>query len=141
MYLLKVFALFVFTMIIVTLSGSCISRTPESTTAPKEVQLTQDGGACGSGVGLNEGDTLVLVMDGNSSSGYTWEVGYYVPAVIKPEGEQAVQSGADLASASDTSTFRFVAVGEGQAELLMVYEPLDEDLPDLGTCQVDVTVK
>jgi predicted secreted protein len=138
---LKKCALVVVAMVILSLNGSCASRTPEATPVPKEVQLTQKGGACGSGVGLNEGDTLVLVLEGDSSSGYTWEVGFHVPAVMNPEGVPTVQSGADLASASDTYTFRFLAIGEGQAELLMIYKPLDKDLLVLGTCQVIVTVE
>jgi predicted secreted protein len=138
---LKICALVVVAMIILSLDGCSAIRTPEVTPAPKEVQLTQEGGACGSGVGLNEGDTLELILDGDSSAGYIWEIGFYVPAVIKPAGEQKNQSGSDLSSASDKYTFRFLAVGEGQAELVMIYKPFEKDLPDLETCKVDVTVK
>ena len=138
---LKIVVLFVVTMIILSLDGCSASRTAEVTPMPKEVQLSQKGGACGSGVGLNEGDTLVLLLEGDSSSGYIWEVGFYVPAVIEPVDEPIVQSESSLGSESGTYAFRFLATGEGQAELVMIYKPLEKDLPVLKTCELDVTVK
>jgi predicted secreted protein len=136
---MKMIVLFVILMTILSLDGCGASRTPEL--MPKEVQLTQTGGACGSGVGLNEGDTLVLVLDGGSSSGYAWEVGFYVPAVIGPVGEPIVQSESSPDSANGTYTFRFLAVGEGEAELHMIYGPPEKDSPEFKTCQLTVTVK
>jgi predicted secreted protein len=138
---LKMIVLLVVLTILLSLNGCSASRTPEVTPAPKEVQLTQKGGACGSGVGLNEGDTLVLILEGDPSSDYTWEVGFYVPAVIEPVGEPIVQSKSSSGSASDTYTFRFLAVGEGEAELHMIYGPPEKDSPEFKTCQLTVTVK
>jgi predicted secreted protein len=136
---MKMIVLFVILMTILSLDGCGASRTPE--VMPKEVQVTQKGGACGSGVGLNEGDPLVLILDGDSSSGNVWEVGFYVPAVIEPVGEPIVQSESSLGSESSTYTFRFLAAGEGQAELVMIYKPLEKDMPVLKTCELVVTVK
>jgi predicted secreted protein len=138
---LKMIVLLVVLTILLSLNGCSASRTPEVTPAPKEVQLTQKGGACDSGVGLNEGDTLVLILEGDPSSDYTWEVGFYVPAVIEPVGEPIVQSKSSSGSASDTYTFRFLAVGEGEAELHMIYGPPEKDSPEFKTCQLTVTVK
>jgi predicted secreted protein len=140
MSLQKILVSFVVAMIISLLNGSCTSRTLEAAPAPKEVQLSQKGGACGSGVGINQGDTLVLVMDGETSPGYRWEVGFFVPVVIKPEDEQESQTDSDRFTISENQSFRFLAVGEGQAELLMIYEPFDTDLANPESCQVDVTV-
>lgn len=125
--------------IIFSLYGCSTSRTPD--VMPKEVQVTQNGGACGSGVGLNEGDTLVLILEGDPSSDYTWEVGFYVPAVIEPAGEQKDQSESNPASESGTYTFRFLAVGEGESELLMIYGPPEKGSPEHKTCQLTVNVK
>ena len=138
---LKIVVLFVVTMIILSLDGCSASRTPEVTPVPKEVQLTQKGGACGSGIGLNEGDTLVLILEGDPSSNYTWEVGFYVPAVIEPVGEPIVQSESSPDSANSTSTFRFLATGEGEADLHMIYGPPEKDSAEFKTCQLTVDVK
>jgi len=136
---IKILTFVAVSMIIFSLYECSASQTP--TTTPKEVQVTQNGGACGSGVGLNEGDTLVLILEGDPPSGYTWEIGFYVPAVIEPAGEQKDQSESNPASESGTYTFRFLAVGEGQAELMMIYKPVEKDLPVLKTCQLTVKVK
>jgi predicted secreted protein len=126
----KKIVLFAIAITICMLSGSCTTPAPATTSEPKEVQITQVGGACGSGVGLNQGDTLVLVMDGDSSPDYIWEIGFYVPAVIKPVDEQESQSDSAQFGSSENNTFRFLAVGEGQAELLLIYKPVDTDLAD-----------
>jgi predicted secreted protein len=140
MKLIALIALTTIILVLNVLNGSCTFQTPQAIPTQKEVQLTQKGGACGSGVGLNQGDTLVLVMDGDSASGYAWEVGFYVPAVIKPADKQERQSDSDRFSTSENQTFRFLAVGEGQAELLLIHKPFEVDLADTETCQVDVTV-
>lgn len=109
---------------------------------PKEVQLTEEGGACGSGVGLNVGDTLNLILDGAPSTGYTWEVGFYVPEVIKPTGEPEQQSDSNLVGASEAYLFRFLAVGEGEVTLRMIYhKPWEKDVADLKTCEVTIKVE
>jgi predicted secreted protein len=109
---------------------------------PKEVQLTEQGGACGHALGLDSGDTLVLVLDREPDSEYQWEVGFYVPEVIQPEDDTAAQSASNMASETSTQTLRFLAMGEGQATLVLVYHnPLEEDAPDLKTCEVTVEIK
>ena len=83
-----------------------------------------------------------MILEGNPSTGYTWEVGFYVPEVMKPAGEPKYQSASSQAGAGGTYTFRFLAVGEGQATLRLIYHrPWEQDVPDLKTCEVTVTVK
>lgn len=109
---------------------------------PKEVQITEDGLACGSGTELNVGDTLVLILNGNPSTGYTWDVGFYVHPVIEPLGEPEYQPDSNLPEAAGTYTFRFLAVGEGQATLRLIYHrQQDEKMMVLKTCDVTTTVK
>ncbi len=138
---LKMIVLMIVSVIILSLNRCSASRTPEVTPMPKEVQLTQKGGACGSGVGLNEGDTLVLILDVDAPSDYTWELGFYVPAVIEPAGEQTSQSESNSASGNGSTTFRFRAVGEGESELHLIYGPPEKDSPEFKTCQLAVNVK
>ena len=112
------------------------------TPQPKEVQITEDELACGTGVGLNVGDTLILILNGNPSTGYTWDVAFYVHPVIEPTGEPEYQSDSNLVGAGGTYTFHFLATGEGEAKLAMIYHrPFDKDAPILKTCEVTVTVK
>lgn len=142
---LHVFLLIVVLLVALSLVGGSMYYTQGSSAdleAPKEVQVTEKGGACGSGVGLNAGDTLVLILEGNPSTGNAWEVGFHVPAVISPVGEPEYQPGSSQIGAGGTVTFRFLAVGEGEAIIRMIYRrPWEKDVPALKTCEVTVIVK
>ena len=129
-------------MLVLTGCSTLINQRYQQSPQPKDVQLTEDGLACGSGTELNVGDTLILILNGNPSTGYTWGVVYYVQPVIEPRGEPEYQSSSNLPGAVGTNTFRFLAVGEGQATLRLVYHrPQNEKLTVLKTCDVNVTVK
>ena len=147
MYRIKIipFILAIVPVVGTLLIGGCTilyNQGGEQTPQPKEVQITEDGLACGSGVGLNVGDTLILILNGNPSTGYTWDVGFYVHPVIEPAGEPEYQSDSNLVGAGGTYTFHFLATGEGEAKLAMIYHrPFDKDAPILKTCEVTVTVK
>jgi len=129
-------------MLVATSCNILINQWHQQSPQPKEVQLTEDGLACGSGTELNVGDTLILILNGNPATGYTWDVGYYVHPVIEPRGEPEYQPGSNLPGAAGTYTFRFLAVGEGQTTLRLIYHrPQDEKMTVLKTCDVNVTVK
>jgi len=128
-------------MLVLTSCNTLINRGDQQTPLPKDVQLTEDGLACGSGTELNVGDTLILILNGNPSTGYTWDVGFYVHPVVEPLGEPKYQPDSNLLGASGKYTFRFLAVGEGQATLRMIYHrPKDENMSVLKICDVTVTV-
>jgi len=129
-------------MLVITGCTTLINQGDQQTPQPKEVQLTEDGLACGSGTELNVGDTLIVILNGNPSTGYTWDVGFYVHPVIKLCGEPKYQPESNLPGAAGTYTFRFLAVGEGQATLRLIYHrPQDEKMTVLKTCDVTATVK
>ena len=130
-------------IIIAALLGGCGQKTKNSANLPhpKEVQLTDKGGACGSSVGLNAGDTLVLILEGTPSTEYVWEVGFYVPQIITPNNTFD-QSDTEPVGLFGVQTFRFLATGGGQATLRMIYHnPMEKDAIDLKNCDVTVDVK
>ncbi len=105
--------------------------------APKEVRLTEKQGACGSGVGLNVGDTLELVMESNLA-GYAWDIGFNVPAVLKVTGEPSHDPGSNPGA---TATFHLTAVAEGQEMLRLLYHSVvDATAPHSRICDVQVMV-
>lgn len=132
---------------VIVLIGVAVQRLQGSPTpaispaAPKEVEVTEEGGACGSAVGLNTGDTLLVGLQGNPSTGYTWELGFSVPSVIQPAGEADVRPASNLLGANATYTFRLRAVGEGEVTLIFIYHrPFEQNVPPVKTCEVTVTV-
>ncbi len=125
----------------VVLSSACTFalQKPQTTElqAPKEVRLTEKQGACGSGVDLNVGDTLELVMESNLA-GYAWDIGFNVPAVLKVTGEPSHDPGSNPGA---TATFHLTAVAEGQEMLRLLYHSVvDATAPHSRICDVQVMV-
>ena len=87
-----VIKVFIVGVLILTGCSALDKKGNQQTARSKEVQLTEKANACGTGVGLNVGDTLALILDGNPSTGYTWEVGFYANAVVEPLGEPEYKS-------------------------------------------------
>ena len=134
---------FVNLVIILSMAGYSLLKTakPEQRQAPKQVQITEDGNACGSAVGLNAGDTLDVILNGDPSTGYSWTVGFYTPSVIKPTGEPEYLPDSQLLGAVGTYTFQFLAIGEGQSVLRLIYSrQWEEDTPEIKTCEITVQV-
>lgn len=104
---------------------------------PKEVRLTESQGACDSGVGLNVGDTLEVVMD-SELEGYVWDIGFSVPAVLKVTGQPSRDAGS---RPGGTETFHLKAVAVGQEVLRLFYHtPGSETAAHSRICDVQVTV-
>jgi inhibitor of cysteine peptidase len=109
----------------------------------KTVLINESTTASGSGVGLTVGDALELVLEGNASTGYTWDIGFIDSVVLHSLGdpEYAEAEATDTVGEPGHYTFHFSAAGEGQVELVMIYHrPLEPNVPPLKTFQLRVTV-
>jgi inhibitor of cysteine peptidase len=109
---------------------------------PNEVRLSEKGGDCGSTVELNTGDTLALALEGNPTTGYTWEIESNDPAVLEPNGEPEFTPDSELLGAGGIYTFRFNAIARGRVTLRLIYRrPFENDVPALKSCEVAIDVK
>ena len=108
---------------------------------PQTIHLTEQKG-CGSTVELKAGDMLELMLAGNPTTGYVWEISSSVPTVIRPVGEPEYKANSAALGAGGIYTFRFQAVAAGQAQLKLIYHrPFERATPPLKTCDVTVVVK
>jgi len=73
------------------------------------------------------GEQIVLELEGNATTGYTWAVTAVDPAVLAPAGDPDYQSESDADGAGGTYTFRFDAVGPGETEVVLMYFPSWEE--------------
>ena len=109
---------------------------------PNEVRLTEKGGDCGSTVELNTGDTLVLTLEGNPTTGYVWEIESNDPAVLESAGEPEFNPDSEAIGSGGTYTFRFTAVAEGKVTFKLVYQrPFEVNVQELKSCEVIINVK
>jgi inhibitor of cysteine peptidase len=75
----------------------------------------------GSTITLHPGDTLELVLQGNPSTGYTWEVKPGSEALLKQKGEPEFTPDSKALGAEGRMTFRFDVVAEGKGSLVLLY--------------------
>ncbi len=128
-----------FASINILLLVGCSANQPPT---PSEVRLTEKGGDCGSSVELNTGDSLSLTLEGNPTTGYTWEVESNDPAVLKPTGEPEYSPDSEAIGAGGTYTFRFTAVATGKVALKLIYHRTFEvGVPEIKSCEVTINVK
>jgi len=86
-----------------------------------------DEGDAGAVVEMSVGEQVVLELEGNATTGYTWQVTSIDPAVLAPAGDPDYESSSDADGAGGTFTFRFDAVGVGEAQVVLMYFPSWEE--------------
>jgi inhibitor of cysteine peptidase len=107
--------------------------------AADEVNL--DANDNGDQVELKSDQTLVISLEGNPTTGYTWEVAEVDEGVLRQVGEMEfeTQDTGDV-GVGGVQILRFEAVNSGQTDLELVYHRSWEDEEPLKTFSVQVTV-
>ena len=126
--LIKVFVLISLLLAALTACGSA-----------NEVKL--DAGDNGSQVELNTDQTLVISLDGNPTTGYTWEVAELDKGVLVQVGETEFEPDSDAVGAGGMQVLRFEVVNSGQTDLELVYHRSWEDEDPADTFSVQMVVR
>jgi inhibitor of cysteine peptidase len=96
----------------------------------------------GSTVELRVGDTMEVVLDGNPTTGFSWETAAVDASVLKQLGEPQFEPASNLIGSGGEFTFRFEAVASGQTLLQLLYHrPWEKDVPPEKTFEVTVIVQ
>jgi inhibitor of cysteine peptidase len=104
------------------------------------VTLTEED--AGSTVELRVGDTMEVVLDGNPTTGFSWETAAIDESVLKQLGETGFEPHSSLIGSGGKFTFRFQAVASGQTLLRLVYHrSWETEVPPEKTFQVTVVVQ
>jgi inhibitor of cysteine peptidase len=124
---------------VVTLAVAC---TPDVGSSG-EVSLTESQN--GQAITLSPGQSLVVTLPANPTTGYSWTVTAPGTPQLKQDGEGVYTPDAGAAGrvgAGGTTVFRFVAVEAGATTLVLAYaRPFEPDQPPAKTFSVPVTVK
>lgn len=119
---------------ILLLNGGLGARNPATVTVSEP--------NANSNVALHVGDTLVVTLDGNPSTGYTWEVASNDPAILKSEGEAQFTPDTSALGSGGKVILRFETVGIGQTPLKLIYHrPFETGVAPLKAFELTVTVK
>ena len=119
-----------------SVASSCTSRTGD------EVLISEkdDGGA----IELNTGQQLILTLNSNPTTGYSWQVLEIDEAVLRQVGSsEYTQNPAaeQVVGAGGTDTFRFEAVDSGEFKLTLGYaRPWEERSDAIEFFQITIIV-
>lgn len=81
-------------------------------------------------VELNKGQFLTVSLEGNPTTGFTWEAADLDDQILRQVGEAQFSPDSDLIGAGGTQTLRFEALNSGQTTLGLVYHRPWEDKSD-----------
>jgi inhibitor of cysteine peptidase len=97
----------------------------------------------GSQVSVKVGEQVAISLDGNPSTGYTWEAIGLDTAIFEQVGQATfISSNPGLVGAGGSMTLIFKAVKTGTAVLTLVYHrPWETGVTPLETFSVAITVK
>ena len=106
----------------------------------KTVTLTEAD--AGKTIELQNGNLLVVTLDGNITTGFNWEMVPQTPAVLKQQGEPETTPDSSALGAGGKISLKFQAVQTGQASLTLIYHrSFEKDVPPEKTFEVTILVK
>ncbi len=84
----------------------------------------------GDRVSLRPGDEIQVTLAGNATTGFSWELVEYDPAVITPLGEPTYEEGdVELVGAGGEWTWTLRGVAGGESQVQFAYHRAWEDEP------------
>jgi inhibitor of cysteine peptidase len=100
----------------------------------------------GGQVEVNKGQTLVLALESNPTTGFRWEVVGLQQSVLRQQGEAAFKVASELdpppPGTGGVEVFRFEAIEAGETTLELVYHrPWERDVEPLETFSVVLLVR
>jgi inhibitor of cysteine peptidase len=94
---------------------------------------------------INQGDVLEVTLEGNPSTGYSWEPQSLDTTILRQKGDvefQANNAYPGLVGSPGMITLRFEAVGAGQTALKLIYHrSFEPSVPPEETFEITVIVK
>ncbi len=131
------FLILAMAMLMITLTA-CSSLAANA--APDTTNISASD--AGKTIELHKGDTLVVSLEGNATTGYSWAVADPAPAILKQLGDFEVTPVSDAIGAPGTMVLKFSAVQAGQATLTLEYRrPWEKGVAPDKTYAVTVVVK
>ena len=90
---------------------------------------------------LQVGDSLEIVLEGNPTTGYMWDLGPWDTRVLEQVGEYAYKPASDAMGSGGRYTFSFKAIGYGKTDLKWSYaRPFEKNAPPLKSFEVHADV-
>ncbi len=96
----------------------------------------------GTTVQLKPGDVLVVSLEGNPTTGYTWETAPGSGDLVAQQGEPEFKADTSALGSGGVMTLRFTAVKQGTAPLKLIYHrTFEPGVAPLQSFEVTVVVE
>ncbi len=93
----------------------------------------------GTAIVLQSGETFTVVLAGNPTTGYGWQISG-IDSTVLAAAEPEYRTESELLGAGGTYTFTFTAAGAGESQLELEYVRAWEPAAPLQTFSMTVTV-
>jgi inhibitor of cysteine peptidase len=93
-------------------------------------------------VALSRGDRLAVVLEGNPTTGYTWEQSAGDASILKPAGEPTFTPASQGIGAGGEVSIPFLAAGDAKLMriALIYHRAFEPNVPPLKTFTVEIAV-
>jgi inhibitor of cysteine peptidase len=138
-YMLRLITLLIGCAIVILPGPGCGTEEKAATT-PAEPQTLNENDA-GRTITVSPGDTFVIVLTGNPTTGFDWELGAGDAAIIKQAGPSEFKPDSDALGAGGKVTMNFVALAPGKTVLRLDYRrSWETGVPAVRTFEITVAV-
>ncbi len=104
--------------------------------------LTLTNKDAGSTVHVKQGDVVTIALEGNPTTGYTWEIAPGSGAGLEQQGEPQFKPDSNALGAGGTMTLQFKASQPGTYPLRLIYHrTFEPNVPPLKSFEVVVVVE
>ena len=119
---------------------TCAGSMPRSTQPGGIVELSSEDAR--RTVTMHPADQLEVVLDGNPTTGYQWEIASVDSAILKPIGEAEFRPDSSALGAGGKVALHFEVLVPGKTVLRLIYHrSFEQAVPPLKTFQVEIEVK
>ena len=128
---------------LVALLGLLVALTLATACSPQQQEVKATIADDGREKQLQKGQTLVVTLEGNPTTGYSWEAADPLDEqVLRQVGEAEFKQESEALGAGGVQILRFEAVNAGKFTLKLVYHrPWEKDVEPLETYSIEVVVQ
>jgi inhibitor of cysteine peptidase len=104
--------------------------------------LKLDGQDNGQSVEVKSGDKITVTLEGNPTTGYSWELSEYDTAVVQAVGEPDYKSDSKMMGSGGVYTFTLEALEPGTSTVKFIYHrSWEEGVEPIEVFEVTLNVK
>jgi inhibitor of cysteine peptidase len=127
----------------VTLEATQSASSAEGSTpmGPEQSILELTESDSGKSIEIKLGTSIILHLNGQPSTGYTWIVDEVNSSILIQEGEPQYTASSNLRGAEEVMVWKFQSVGAGSTSLKLIYtRAFEKDQPPLKTFELAIEV-